>query len=286
MGREDPGLRPIDLARLAGVSAQQIRNYADAGVLPPTPRTPSGYRRFDARHRLALITYRALGAGYGWEPARQIMKAVHAGQEAEALALVDAVHAASHERRLSLRAAGEALEAVAGQTPNSTAAPRAGLRIGEVAALLGVRTSALRVWESCGLLTPAREPMTGYRRYGPADVRDARMVDMLRRGRYPLPQVRAVLDGLRRTGSTDALRTALAERQAELTRRAAAMLEAAGRLHAYLATLHERTASPGAGPWRPRTPMAAARGGVGGDPAFYLGFSGEWSGSRSEVDIE
>jgi DNA-binding transcriptional MerR regulator len=32
----------VDLARLAGVSAQQIRNYADAGILPPVPRTAVG----------------------------------------------------------------------------------------------------------------------------------------------------------------------------------------------------------------------------------------------------
>ncbi|WP_037676124.1 MerR family DNA-binding transcriptional regulator, partial [Streptomyces afghaniensis] len=37
-------LRPVDLARLAGVSTQQIRNYEDAGVLPPAARTESGYR--------------------------------------------------------------------------------------------------------------------------------------------------------------------------------------------------------------------------------------------------
>ncbi|MEU9891555.1 MerR family DNA-binding transcriptional regulator [Sphaerisporangium sp. NPDC051011] len=73
------GLRPVDLARLVGVSAQQIRNYADAGVLPPAPRTPAGYRRFDERHRGALLTYRALAAGFGWGTARAIMRGVHAG---------------------------------------------------------------------------------------------------------------------------------------------------------------------------------------------------------------
>ncbi|MDA0638786.1 MerR family DNA-binding transcriptional regulator, partial [Nonomuraea sp. MCN248] len=86
-------MRPIDLARLAGLSTQQIRHYADSGILPPTPRTPAGYRRFDARHRLALLTYRALAAGHGWHAARVIMQAVHAGDVPRALALVDAGHA-------------------------------------------------------------------------------------------------------------------------------------------------------------------------------------------------
>ncbi|GAA2798322.1 hypothetical protein GCM10020219_081840 [Nonomuraea dietziae] len=70
-----------------------------------------------------------------------------------------------------------------------------GMRIGEVAAHLGVRTSALRVWESAGLLTPRRAPGTGYRTFSSADVRDARMINMLRQGRYPMSQIRPILDG-------------------------------------------------------------------------------------------
>ncbi|MQA86811.1 MAG: MerR family transcriptional regulator [Streptosporangiales bacterium] len=227
-------LRPIDLARAAGISTQQVRNYVDAGILPSTPRTATGYRRFEARHRRALLTYRALARGYGSDTARAIMRAVHAGDLPLALTLVDAGHAALHEQRLSLRAAGEALEAVAEQTPDTSALPRSGMRIGEVAAYLGVRTSALRVWESAGLLTPERDPGTKYRRFGPADVRDARMINMLRQGHYPLPQIRPILDGLRRTGSSDALRAAIARRQAALTQRATAMLEGSSRLHDYV----------------------------------------------------
>jgi DNA-binding transcriptional MerR regulator len=233
-------LRPIDLARAAGISTQQIRNYADAGILPPTPRTPAGYRRFDARHRQALLTYRALARGYGSDTARAVMQAVHAGDLPAALSLVDAGHAALHEQRRSLQATGEALEAVAEQAPDPSAVPRSGMRIGAVAALLGVRSSALRVWESAGLLAPAREPGTRYRRFGSADIRDARMISMLRQGRYPLPQVQRILDGLRRTGSSDALRAAIAQRRAGLNQRATAMLEGSSHLHHYV------TGDPGA----------------------------------------
>lgn len=235
MSREEAGLRPIDLARVAGISTQQIRNYLDAGILPPARRTPAGYRRLDAGHRRALLTYRALAKGYGSDTARAIMQAVHAGDLPRALTLVDASHAALHEQRLSLQATGEALAAVAEQTPDISASPRSGMRIGEAAAYLGLRPSALRVWESAGLLTPKRDPGTKYRRFGSTDVRDARMIDMLRQGRYPLPQIRPILDGLRQTGSSDALRAAIAQRQAELTRRATAMLEGSSRLHHYIA---------------------------------------------------
>jgi DNA-binding transcriptional MerR regulator len=225
-------LRPVDLARLSGVSTQQIRNYEDAGVLPPAPRTAAGYRTFGDAHRRALLTYRTLAKGYGATRATEIMRAVHEGDAPGALALVDAAHAALHEERVSLRAASEALEALAEQRPAQ--APGSDLRIGEVAARLGVRTSALRVWEAAGLLSPRRERGTGYRLFTRADVRDARLIHTLRQSHYLLPQVRTVLEGLRRTGGTAALRTAIAGRRTALSERTTAMLEGAGSLHAYL----------------------------------------------------
>ncbi|MBP2325189.1 DNA-binding transcriptional MerR regulator [Kibdelosporangium banguiense] len=225
-------MRPIDLAREAGISTQAVRNYADAGVLPAAPRTPSGYRTFDTRHLQALLTYRALARGYGGETAQAIMQAVNARDVPKALALIDASHAALHEQRQSLQAVGKALETIAGQ-PSATP-PHSDMRIGEVAAFLGVRTSALRVWEAAGLLSPQRTPGTKYRTYGPADIRHARMIQMLRNGHYPLPMIKPILQELRGSGSTDALRAAIAQRQTALTMRATAMLAGASHLNGYI----------------------------------------------------
>ncbi|GGL64788.1 MerR family transcriptional regulator [Streptomyces anthocyanicus] len=237
MSNRERRLRTVDLARAVGLSTQQVRNYEDAGVLPPAGRTDAGYRVFGERHRDALLTYRALQPGYGAVTATRVMRAVHAGDVAGALALVDAAHAALHEERVALRAAGEALEALSGRDaappPRSGGGPH-GLRIGEVAALVGVRTSALRVWEAAGLLVPGREHGTGYRVYGPADVRDARVVRTLRRSHHLFEQIRPVLEDLRRAGSGAALRAAVEARGRALTVRTRSMLAGAAALHAYL----------------------------------------------------
>jgi DNA-binding transcriptional MerR regulator len=229
----------VDLARAAGISAQQVRNYLADGVLPPAERSPAGYRVFDERHRQAVTTYRALGRGYGWDAAKAIMRSIHAGAPDPALARLDALHAAAHEQRLALRATAEALEAVAleavaGHPPD--AVPRTGLRVGEVAARLGVRPSALRVWEAAGLLLPKRDT-DGHRRFGPTDVRDARLVATLRQSRYPLPTIKPIMDEFRSSGGADALRAAITAREAEIGRRARSMLEAAAALHGYLAVV-------------------------------------------------
>ncbi|MER7247145.1 MerR family transcriptional regulator [Kribbella sp. NPDC000426] len=222
-------LRPVDLARRAGVSTQLVRNYEAAGVLPPAPRSDTGYRQYGPEHVSALLTYRALAPGFGAETATEIMRAVHEGDEALAYRLVDAAHAALHEQRLATDAASDALAALAAEDVDELTGPS--LLVGELAHRLGIRTSALRVWEAAGLLAPMREPGTKYRRYGPEQVRDARIIHMLRQGRYYFEQIRPVLDGLRRTGSTDALRTAIAERRAAHDRQTKAMLYGATLLH-------------------------------------------------------
>ncbi|WLW53040.1 MerR family transcriptional regulator [Streptomyces sp. YU58] len=230
----DDRIRPVDLARLAGVSTQQIRNYEEGGVLPPAERTASGYRTFRDLHRQALLTYRTLLKGYGHPTANRIMRTLHSGDVPAALALVDAAHATLNSERNALRATSEAVQALAGAAPPEV--PRSGLRIGEVAALLGVRPSALRVWEAAGLLTPPRERGTSYRTYGPADVRDARIILTLRRSHYLLAQIRPVLEELRREGGSEALGAAIAARAEALAARTRAMLEGAGALYGYLGT--------------------------------------------------
>jgi DNA-binding transcriptional MerR regulator len=243
-------LRPVDLAQAVGVSAQQIRNYEDAGVLPPVPRSASGYRQFSERHLDALVTYRALVPGYGVVAARSIMRLVQDGDVPGALALVDAEHAALHDQRRQLRETAAALESVAagaGPTASAAAPPGSRARVGEVARRLGVRPSALRTWEAAGLLTPSREPGTSYRSYTAEDVRDAQLVNLLRQSRYGLAQVGQVLGELRRTGSTDVLRAVVAQRQEQLTARALAMLDGGGRLFAYLTATAEPS-RPGSAP--------------------------------------
>ena len=65
-------------------------------------------------------------------------------------------------------------------------------------------------------------------------MRDARLVHTLRRSHYLFDQIRPVLEGLRREGSSAALRAAVAARGEALTARTRVMIEGAGALHGYL----------------------------------------------------
>ena len=171
-------LRPVDLARLAGISTQQVRNYADAGILPPAGRSAAGYRRFADRHRRAMLTYRALGRGYGWYTARDVMHAVHSGDVPRALALIDAGHAALHDERRSLRTVAEALAATASSGEQLRAEGRATYRGGGGPSRCAyIRSAGLGVGRAAGAGRSAA-PATGST--SRIALRDARIILMLR----------------------------------------------------------------------------------------------------------
>ena len=130
--------------------------------------------------------------------------------------------------------ATEAPEPARAEASASSSARAGSFRIGAVADAVGVRPSALRVWERHGLLRPSRERVTGYRVYDDAELRRARVVALLRKGNYPIAIVRAVIDELRTTGSPHRVRTELARREQDLHRRSLLRLQASAALYEYL----------------------------------------------------
>ncbi|TYP86468.1 MerR family transcriptional regulator [Blastococcus xanthinilyticus] len=70
------------------------------------------------------------------------------------------------------------------------------LTIGSFARAVGLPTSALRHYDECGLLVPARtDASTGYRYYTPALEQRGRLIAMMRGVGVPIEQMRLVLDG-------------------------------------------------------------------------------------------
>ncbi|MFJ8164334.1 TioE family transcriptional regulator [Streptomyces sp. NPDC096136] len=246
-------LRPVDLARAHGLSTQAVRNYEEAGVLPAAARTPAGYRAYTPVHALALSAFLALVPGHGHATASAVMRAVNRRAVDEAFRLIDQSHAQLLEDRRTLEAveravrdlasapgtaAGAPEEAAAGHTAAGTAAGAAGAAggrfIGPLARELGIRPATLRAWEAAGLVRPGRDPLTGYRVYDGAAVRDARLAHQLRRGGYPLEQIAPLLERVRGAGGLEPLEAALGDWRARLSARGRALLAGAAELEAYL----------------------------------------------------
>lgn len=235
-------LRPVDLARGHGLSTQAVRNYEEAGILPAAGRTPHGYRTYTSLHAAALRAFLALVPGHGHPTATSIMRAVNEGAAEKAFRLIDESHAQLLDDRRTLQAVESALRDLEPTTasgpdagPEPAAAPGAGgTFIGPLAGKLGIRPATLRKWERAGLVRPRRDPVTGYRVYDEADVRDARLAHQLRRGGYLLEQIAPLLAQVRAAGGLEPLEGALRDWHGRLSARGRSMLTGAAELDAYL----------------------------------------------------
>jgi DNA-binding transcriptional MerR regulator len=224
--------RPVDLAREHGLSTQAVRNYERDGFLPPAERTPSGYRAYTAAHARALRAYLALVAAHGYATAGEVMRAVHRGDLDAALTLIDLSHVQRRRDRETLAAVEKAVDAL--EESSLAGGSSQPLSVGHLAHRLGVSPATLRKWERAGVLRPRRDPRTGQRQYGPADVRDAQLAHLLRRGGYLLAHIATVVEQVRGAGGTAPLADSLHDWQQRLTTRGRLALTAAGLLAAYL----------------------------------------------------
>lgn len=224
----------MDLGRLVGLSASQVRTYETVGFLPAADRSPAGYRRYTDAHVEALQVARHLIAGYGWQPALEVMRAVHAGEKASALAVVDACHADLHRQRVKI---DEVLDALERSSLAGSAAPtsqtRRPVRIGTAARVVGVRPSALRFWEQQGLLRPTRDSTTRSRHYDPEQLQRLQIVALLRTAGYRFDAIRSVLDDLATSRPAEA-RAALEQRRQSVQHASERAMRATSILHGYL----------------------------------------------------
>lgn len=215
-------LRPVDLGRAIGLSAQQARRYEEWGFLPPAERSATGHRRYSEQHLHAVLAVRAMQAGYGWRTGGRVMRHLHQGELATALELVDACHAKLHQRRREVEETLEVLRVLASAAPVESPHPRSrraavALRVGDAAKLVGVRISSLHFWEEQRLLSPRRDSSSGYRLYDPNEVLRLRVVVILRKAGYTFDAIRTVLDELAGGRPSTAL-SAIERRREELQR--------------------------------------------------------------------
>ncbi|MEV4155270.1 TioE family transcriptional regulator [Nocardia salmonicida] len=230
-------LRPSDLAREHAISTQAVRNYEQDGCLPPAERTPTGYRIYTELHATALRTYLTLIPAYGHARAGDIMRALHEDDLDKALTIIDRGHSRLLRDRETLTSVHRAVDHLITESSSDTTHSAGSRTIGELAHHLRVTPATLRAWEAAGILSPDRDPATGYRRYGPTDLRDAELAHILRRGHYRLDHIATVIGQIRAAGSTEALAKALADWRAGLTAQGIAMLDAAAALSRYSAVL-------------------------------------------------
>jgi DNA-binding transcriptional MerR regulator len=231
----------VDLARAHGLSAQAVRNYEQAGVIPPAARTGSGYRVYTDDHAGALDAYVALVLGYGYRAAGEIMRSVRRGDLPTALAVIDTAHVQLLRDRETVDRIASAAVVLASCTP-AEPGPDGPVSVGVLAHRLGVTPATLRKWERAGILAPARSRTA--RIYSADDVRDAELAHLLRRGGYLVEHIAAVIEQVHAAGGPGPLAASIDQWRERITTRGRAMLTGSARLAHYLSFLEQTHGNP------------------------------------------
>lgn len=185
-------LRTSDIARGAGIHPNTVRKWEELGYLPKPVRAPNGYRCFTERHldqaRLAVAFLRLawMGPAFKQLAIETVLRAA-ADEFESARASAGALLAHVGEERRRAERASELLAAWA--AGREQGAEPEGLRIKEAAAYLNLTEHTLRNWDRNRLLSVPRHPVSGYRIYGPAELRRLIVIRALRRARFNLMSI-------------------------------------------------------------------------------------------------
>ncbi len=202
-------LKTSDIAKSVGIHVNTVRLYEAWGFIAPVPRSKSGYRLFTPLHleqmRLAHLALKYPYPG-GKEVVLELVKCVVEGDLGMAMELAYHYLANIRTEQTHAEAAIEFMERWArGQVLDTT---RRSLSITQAANHLGVTVDQLRNWERNGLLTIPRDPRTGYRQYGAAEIGRLRVIRMLRQTGHSMMAILRVLRQFD-AGETEGLRETL-----------------------------------------------------------------------------
>ncbi|MBW7473882.1 MerR family DNA-binding transcriptional regulator [Paenibacillus oenotherae] len=187
--------KPIEIARELGISTSALRHYESWGVIPPPDRAANGYRLYTGVHLAYFRCLRAMVAGFGFPVTCGVLRHIQDGNMDTAFWLVNKEQADLQQEKV-----------IADQTlallhhPELTPSTNKGLKplmtIGEAAAFTDVQASAIRHWESEGLLTPERDPENGYRVFSPMHIRQILLIRTLRRTVYFLENMKEIVQAV------------------------------------------------------------------------------------------
>ena len=189
------------IARLVGVHANTIRLYEELKLLPPVPRTESGYRIFHDRHLKQLYLLRtAFRSGIVSDRLRQeVYEIVKTAATNDIEAAYMKTESYLEHLRVEKDRAEEAIRITLEIIEHSDKSEENVVFTGrvEVAKVLGITIDILRDWERNGLIEVPRSSNV-YRKYREKEMKRLKIIRTLRNAHYSMMSILRMLNRLDR----------------------------------------------------------------------------------------
>lgn len=211
-------LKTSDIAKAVGIHPNTVRLYEEWGLLPKVPRGPTGYRLFSQDHldQVKLVRLILKCTLFGRDIKRTAYHVIKTSAEGNFKEALESAKDLKNMLETEYRQAEEAerfLEEWAsiksGLLSNQAQTNCVEAVSGSMAAkILDITVDMLRDWERNNLIHIPRNPVNGYRMFGPDEINKLRVIRVLRRSKYSNMAILRSLVKLE-SGSTEGLREAL-----------------------------------------------------------------------------
>ncbi|WP_084778140.1 MerR family transcriptional regulator [Saccharibacillus sacchari] len=194
-GKKKSEWTPKQASLLLQVSTTTLRRYEQLELIPIVSRHGVNRRVYTQVHMNAFAALRILAPGYGISVSYEAMRLIRSGKTNDAFWLINEQQSLIHEEKQRVMQMMQ-LIAQADFCRYNGRHVTENMTIRDVAEMAGVNTSAIRYWEKEGLISPARNARSGYRVFGPRELRRIVVISSLRRTVYFIENMRRLLDDL------------------------------------------------------------------------------------------
>lgn len=194
-GKKESEWTPKQASLLLQVSTTTLRRYEQLELVPLVSRHGVNRRVYTQIHMNAFSALRMLAPGYGIAVSYEVMRFIRSGKLNEAFWLINEQQSLIQEEKQRVMQMMQLIAQADFSRYNGRYVTE-NMTIRDVAEMAGVNTSAVRHWEKEGLISPARNPRSGYRVFGPRELRRIVVISSLRRTVYFIENMRRLLDDL------------------------------------------------------------------------------------------
>ncbi|QYR22261.1 MerR family transcriptional regulator [Paenibacillus sp. sptzw28] len=186
---------PKQIAKRLSVSTTTLRRYEELDLVPDVPRTASKRRCYTSFHVQAFVALRALIKGYDIPVVYDVMRLLKKGHIEQALWVVNL-------QQYNIQTEKQRIREVIGLIRKTDFSRYRNIliteemSIGEVAAIAGVNTSAIRHWEKERLIRSERNPENGYRVFTQRELKKIIIISSLRKTVYSIERMKPLLEAL------------------------------------------------------------------------------------------